>query len=232
MKLPLIIVNFKIYKESIGKNAYNLAKIIEHVAIERDAEIAIAPDFLDLVKIREIVDIPVLAQHADAVDLGGNTGHITLEILKEYDVDGLIINHSEKRLNFADIEYLVTKSRNHGITSVLCTNNINVTVAGAALNPDFLAIEPPELIGGDISVSKAKPEVIINSVQSSKKINSSVKILAGAGIKDKLDSKKALELGADGVLIASGIVKSKDPMKSLNDIIDGFMEANYGKRER
>ncbi len=230
MKLPLIIVNFKIYRESIGKNAYNLAKMIEHVAIERDSEIAIAPDFLDLVKIKDIVDIPVFAQHADAVELGGHTGHVTIEILKEYEIDGLIINHSEKRLNFADIEYLVTNSRNYGLISILCTNNIETTVAGAALKPDFLAIEPPELIGGDISVSKAKPEIIMNSVQQSKKINSAVKILAGAGIKDKLDSKKALELGADGVLIASGIVKSKDPIKSLNDIIDGFMEAKYGER--
>lgn len=230
MKLPLIIVNFKVYRESIGKNAYTLAKIIEDVAIERDSEIAISPDFLDLVKIKEAVNIPVLAQHSDAVDLGGHTGHIPLEILKEYDLDGVIINHSEKRLNLADIEYLINKSRKYGISSILCTNNLDTTIAGALLNPDFLAIEPPELIGGDISVSKAKPETIKDSVLYSKKVNSAVKILAGAGIKEKSDSRKALELGADGVLIASGIVKSKDPAKSLNEIIDGFMEAKYGER--
>jgi triosephosphate isomerase len=71
-----------------------------------------------------------------------------------------------------------------------------------------LAIEPPELIGKGVAVSKANPSIIKDSVQVVKQISSTVRILCGAGIVDKYDVEKALELGAEGILISSGVIKS------------------------
>jgi triosephosphate isomerase len=128
------------------------------------------------------VSIHVFSQHADPVEPGSRTGHITLESVKSY-ISGTLINHSEKRMKIADIDYLVKKCRKFGLTSIVCTNNIDVSMACSLLNPDYIAIEPPELIGGDISVTSASPEIVENSVKNIKKINPKVKVLCGAGVK-------------------------------------------------
>ena len=94
--------------------------------------------------------------------------------------------------------------------------------AAAQLVPDFVAVEPPELIGGDISVSKAQPELVKDSVEAVKAVSPDVKVLCGAGVKNGEDVKSALELGAKGVLLASGVVKAKDAEAVMRDLIKGL----------
>ena len=85
-----------------------------------------------------------------------------------------------------------------------------------------MAVEPPELIGGNVSVSKAKPEIIEKSVEKVKEITGDVKVLCGAGIKNREDVAKAIELGSDGILLASGIVKAKDAYAACEEIFRGI----------
>ena len=82
---------------------------------------------------------------------------------------------------------------------------------------DVIAVEPPELIGGDISVSTARPELISDSVQKISK----VPVLVGAGVKNGADVRIARKLGAVGVLIASGVTKANDPEAVLLDLAQG-----------
>jgi triosephosphate isomerase len=82
-----------------------------------------------------------------------------------------------------------------------------------------VAVEPPELIGGDISVTKANPRIVEDTVDAVKEANRSVSVLCGAGIKTGADVKAALDLGADGVLLASGVVRAKDPRAALLDLV-------------
>ena len=49
-----------------------------------------------------------------------------------------------------------------------------------------------------------------------------MKVLCGAGVKNGKDVAKALELGSDGVLLASGIVKAKDKEKVIRDLASGL----------
>ena len=83
---------------------------------------------------------------------------------------------------------------------------------------DLIAVEPPELIGGDISVSKAEPEVIERSVQ----MLGQNRVLVGAGVKNSDDIRIALSLGASGVLLASGVTKAPDPYAVLMDLVSGL----------
>ena len=46
------------------------------------------------------------------------------------------------------------------MSTVLCTADIEASEKGARLNPDMIAVEPPELIGGDISVTTADPSIV------------------------------------------------------------------------
>ncbi len=109
-----------------------------------------------------------------------------------------------------------------GLTTIVCTNNITTTKAASALGPDYVAVEPPELIGSGIPVSKADPEVVSGSVEAVRQVNPDVKVLCGAGISKGEDLISALELGSVGVLLASGVVKAKDPKAALYDLVSGI----------
>ncbi|HHI30693.1 triose-phosphate isomerase [Methanosarcinales archaeon ex4484_138] len=218
MSSPVIVLNFKTYSESVGKKAVEIARICEKVS-EQGVDIVVAPQIPDLYRVAESVSIPVFAQHVDGVGAGSFTGHITAESLKENGVTGTLINHSERRLRLADIEAAIHMAKKANLTAILCTNNIPTTVAGAALQPDFVAVEPPELIGSGIPVSKADPQVVSGSVEAVSRIAPNVRVLCGAGISSGEDLRAAIELGSEGVLLASGIIKAADPEAALYDLI-------------
>lgn len=221
MRTPLIVLNFKTYIEATGKRAYELSKTCERVSKEYGIEIAVAPQTVDILRM-EGIEIPLLAQHIDPIQPGGYTGGILLEALKEAGITGTLINHSEKRLQIADIDFLVKRCREFRLENVVCTNTVEVSKALSALSPDFIAIEPPELIGTGIPVSRADPEIVENSVKAVKEIDPSVKVLCGAGISTNEDVIAALKLGAEGVLLASGIVKAKDQKEALKNLVEGI----------
>lgn len=218
LSYPIIIVNFKVYIESTGKRGLELAKIAERVSKETSVCIAVAPQAPDIRLIVENTDIPVFAQHIDPVTPGAGTGSILAEAIKEAGAIGTLINHSEKRLTLADIDTCIKRARQVNLISLVCTNTPEVTYAVAALNPDVIAYEPPELIGTGIPVSKAKPEAVTEALKLVEKINPRLPVLCGAGISTGEDVKRALELGTRGVLLASGVVKAKDPYKVLVDM--------------
>lgn len=222
---PLIALNFKVYLESIGENAVRLAKISEEVSREYGISIIVAPPLLDLKTVVEHVNIPVFAQHVDPYHPGSHTGSIIAENVKAAGAVGSIVNHSERRLLLADIGAVLKRLREVGLISLLCTDTVETTMAGAALRPDILAVEPPELIGTGIPVSKAKPEVVTGAVEAVRRINPSVHILCGAGISTGDDVAKAIELGTEGVLLASAYVKAKDPKKLLAEMAEAALRA-------
>lgn len=224
MKLPLILVNFKSYKEATGSRALKLAKICEGVSIRNKTTIAVAPQYIDLKEICQKVKIPVFAQHVDAIEEPeAYTGHIVAENLKEIGVRGTLINHSERRVKLEDIEKTVGVARKNGLISFCCAATAKEGRAVARFNPDFIAIEPPEFIGSGISVSTAKPEIVINSIREIQSVNKKIKVLCGAGITNGKDVRRALELGTCGVLVASGVVKASNPRKVLAE----FVKATY-----
>jgi len=215
VRTPIILVNFKTYSEATGRSALKLAKTAEKISREAGVCIGVAPQFVDIAPIAQTVSIPVFAQHIDPVIHGNFTGHVLAESVKEAGAVGSLINHSEKRLKLADIDAAITRAKAVGLVSVVCSNNSAVSAGVAALNPNMVAIEPPELIGTGIPVSKAKPEVVTGTVKLVKRVNPKVIVLCGAGITVGEDVAAALKLGTQGVLVASGIVRAKDPYKAL-----------------
>ncbi|MCI4438881.1 triose-phosphate isomerase [archaeon] len=225
LKTPTIIVNFKAYRESLGKKAVELARIAEEVSRELNVSIAVAPQATDIRLVASAVSIPVFAQAVDSVAVGALTGHVTIESIKDAGAVGTIINHSERRVQISLISEVVKASRELNLTTVVCADTPEVTAAVASLNPEFVAIEPPELIGTGIPVSKAKPEVVTNSLEKVRSVNSKSKVICGAGITTGDDVKAALRLGTVGVLLASGVVKAKDPKKVLIEMGNALIES-------
>jgi triosephosphate isomerase len=222
LKTPTIVLNVKTYSEATGDNAVELARLMDGIAKETGTSMAIAVQAADITRCVKEVHIPVYAQHIDPIKPGSSTGWTLPEAIKAAGAVGTLINHSEHRLILADIDICITKARDLGLDALVCTNNVATSKAVATFNPPMLAVEPPELIGGDISVTTADPTIISNTVKAVKSINKNVKILCGAGVKNGNDVAKAIELGADGVLLASGVVKAKDKAAVLRDLASGL----------
>lgn len=222
--VPVIIVNLKAYPQTRGEGALSIARDLEWAGKETGVAFAVAPNAFDVRLLAQGTDLPVLAQHVDAVPEGGYTGHLTAEAAREAGAVGSLVNHSEHRLRLADIEHVVDRLRQCGLQSVVCTNNATVSRAAAAVHPDFVAVEPPELIGGDISVTTANPEIVADSVKMVKAVTTQVRVLCGAGVKTGADLRKALELGSEGVLLASGVALAKDVRAVALDLASGALQ--------
>ena len=169
--LPIIIVNLKTYEQGYGADGFELCKIMEEISIEHNVNLAAAVSAIDLVDYSDNLKIPIFAQHVDGITYGSHTGSILPEAVRYSGAIGTLVNHAECQMNWEDIEATISRCRELGLLTVLCTADAKATEKGAHLNPDMLAVEPPELIGGEISVSTAKPEVIRDSVLAVNQIN-------------------------------------------------------------
>lgn len=214
----MIITNFKTYESATGQKAVELAKIHEIVAQERGVEIMIAVQAVDLWRVCQEVKIPVLAQHLDPVEYGSATGHNLPEALKQAGAWGTLLNHSEHRLEREVLKKSVERAKEVGLKVIVCAKDPEEGASFLEFEPDFIAVEPPELIGGEISVSTARPEIIEHAA----KLIGQNRLLVGAGVKNGEDVEIALKLGVKGVLLASGVTKAEDPTKVLEDLASGF----------
>ena len=215
---PLILLNFKTYPEAVGKKALLLAKKLEKVRTQK-YEIVIAPSLPTLEEVAAGRSLTVYAQHTDLAGLGAFTGKISAQELKKIGVKGTLLNHSERKIPFPILRKIVADCKKQKLVVVVCASSLLEAKKVAELKPDYLAYEPPELIGGDISVTKARPDIILRAVELVKKISPKTKVLCGAGVHSREDILKALQLGTKGVLIGHAVPKAKDPAKFLRELL-------------
>ena len=159
----------------------------------------------------------------DDKKIGSTTGFVIPELLKKSKVKGSIINHSEHRITISEIKNLISRFKNLKMISVLCVKDVSEAKRYAKLNPDYIAIEPPELIGSGKAVSKEKPELITKAANAVKSTKNNSKLLCGAGIVSGDDVAKAIELGSKGILVASGIVKAKNWEKIMTEFAKAML---------
>lgn len=216
---PILITNFKAYEQAVGAKALDLARLHQDLANHYGVRLAVAVQAMDLQAVASEVEIPVFAQHVDGVAYGPYTGSIPVAIAKAQGVDGSLLNHSEMRLSDRAIELAISEMKKLEMYSLVCAENEEEGHRFAEMGADFVAVEPPELIGGTVSVSSAKPELIEEAVR---RIGEGV-VIVGAGIKTGEDVRRAIELGAKGVLVASGVVCQEDPAKALKNLIQGLL---------
>ena len=215
-QMSMFIINCKNYEEISGEKIIKFVKIAEKVSKKLKIKIAIAPP-QHLIGLVANSTIPILAQHVDDSKVGSTTGFMVPELLKKSKVKGSLINHSEHRISSADIKKLVAKLKELKMISVVCVKDVAEARKYAKFNPDYIAIEPPELIGSGKAVSKERPELITKAVAAVKAADNKTKLLCGAGIVSGEDVAKAKELGSKGILVASGIIKAKDWNKIITE---------------
>lgn len=218
--MTIVVLNFKSYAEAIGENSAKLAQTAKEVSDETGIDIIVAPQTADISRTAQV--IRTVAQHIDPIKLGAGTGAQTAEAAKDAGAIGSLLNHSEKRISLQELGDGIKKLRGLGMLSIVCSQDADSSKEYASLNPDYIAVEPPELIGTGIAVSETKPSIVLETVKKIRAVNRSVGILCGAGISKGKDVSKAIELGVSGVLLASAFTKAKEPKKVLTDICNGF----------
>lgn len=212
----MIIVNFKAYEQATGEKARHIAEACEKARKETDEEIIITPSHADLLR-AEHLDVEVFAQHLDPVEPGSHTGSVTAEEIVQAGATGTLLNHSENRIEDEKIESAIKRADQKDLTTVVCAQDPEECERLSKLEPDYIAYEPPELIGGNVSVSESKPELIEKAVNRSE-----VPVLTGAGIKNTEDVEKSIEHGCKGILVASGVIKAEKPHEELLELAEGL----------
>ena len=200
-----------------------LSKVSEQVSNDTGVDIIISPPQPALSQVCATVKTPVLSQHVDFSKPGSTTGFMVPEIVKSYGAVGSLINHSEHRIDSIDsIRELVSILKNLQMVSIVCVRTPEEAGTIANFNPDFIAIEPPELIGSGKAVSTENPSIVTKSISAVVERSDSSKVICGAGIVDKADVESALRLGAKGVLVASGIIKAKSWYNKIHELASGL----------
>lgn len=220
----MLIINFKNYSQALGEQGVRLAKDLEEAASEfPDVEVILAISPVDVFRISQAVKLPIFSQHVDPFETGQTTGWVIPEAVKAAGAVGALINHSERPMAPEMAADAVVRCLEVGLKPVVCAASVEEIGEikgrlGEDRGPDFYAYEPPELIGGDVSVVEAEPGIVSEAV----KISSPIPLLVGAGVHSSEDVEAALKLGAVGVLVSSDIVTAEDPVSEFRDIAEGF----------
>lgn len=219
---PVVIVNYKAYPACVGRKAAEITAALARAAEGKRVTLAVAPQAADLSRVAAVGHVVVLAQHVDSLAPGNGTGSTLAEAVADAGARGSLVNHAERRITLAEIGAVIARLKAAGLTSVVCSDTAATTRAAAALRPDVVAIEPPELIGGTVSVTSADPGIVRDAVKAAKDANKDVRVLCGAGVKTGDDLAMALKLGTDGVLLASAVTLSADPGAALAELLRGL----------
>jgi triosephosphate isomerase len=212
-----ILVNLKAYP----CDPVAVAEAARDVADESGVRIAVSPQAAHIERVAE-TGVETWAQHVSPNGHGSHTGSTLAEAVADAGAEGTLLNHSENRLKLADIDASLDAAERAGLETCVCGNNPEQIGAVAALGPDSVAVEPPELIGGDVSVSTADPDIVVDAVEAASAVDESVDVYCGAGVSTGDDIVAAQDLGATGILLASGVAKADDPRAALEDLVAGL----------
>jgi triosephosphate isomerase len=211
-----VLVNLKAY----DCDPVEIAAAARDVAEETGVRIAVSPQTAHIERVAD-TGVETWSQHVDPVAHGSHTGSLHAAAAADAGAVGTLLNHSENRLRLANIDGGLDAARDAELETVVCANNPDQSGAVAALAPDAVAVEPPTLIGGDVSVASADPEIVTGAVEAVDAVDDEVDLFCGAGVSTGDDVAAAAELGATGVLLASGVAKADDPRAVLRDLASG-----------
>lgn len=216
-----LIVNCKNYPEVMGEGSVRLAQVLEGISRELGVRGIVSPPTPLLALVASKTQATVFSQDVGTEVGDKTTGAILPEAVKAAGAKGTLLNHSESRKPPEVLAKLVP--RLSGMEVCICAGTSEEAARLSRLRPAYIAVEPPELIGSGVAVSKARPGLIKETVEAVRKTGYGGDILCGAGIVSGDDVKKAVELGSDGVLVASSIVKARDWAVKVRELADSLI---------
>ncbi len=218
----LLIINLKNYLETSGDNTIKLVKDAEKVSDKLGIEIVISPPQPTLAAIANRSKLKIISQHVDLKKPGSTTGYYIPELIGKVGAMGSLINHSEHPVEITEIKQLIEKLKELNLLSFVCVKTTEELKEIIEFEPNYIAIEPPELIGTQKSISTEKPFLIRECNQIVNVKGQTSELICGAGINKKEDVKTALEYGAKGILVSSSITKASNWYEKIFELASAF----------
>ncbi|HKZ35156.1 MAG TPA: triose-phosphate isomerase [Patescibacteria group bacterium] len=213
----MIVLSLKTYKESSGDEVIKLARIAEKVNQDTGVPIWLCAQAFDIYRLVQAVKLPIWAQHLDPIDPDRHSGWLSPYSARQVGAVGAVINHAEHTVPLGTIDTTINKCRQYGLKTLVIADTIDLVKQVIELQPDYLAFERPDLIGGKVAMVDVEADHIKQVIDLSP-----VPVIVGAGIRTGDNVKKTLSLGGVGVILASAVVKAADQEAALRELASGF----------
>jgi triosephosphate isomerase len=210
-----IVVNFK---KLTGKEALDLAERLNKFdgILRNKYDIILAVQAPDVNIISQYCKFEIFVQDTFSEEKNCFLTFFTNnDYKKDHNIAGVILNHPEKKLSTDLLRSSIKKAKELNIKILICATTIEEAVELNKYDPHYIGIESEALIGKNESFLNHCPEIV---QQAKLKINTN--ILIGAGIKTSQDFKHVINAGGSGVLVSSLILKSNDPLHTLNEFLN------------
>jgi triosephosphate isomerase len=213
----MIFLSLKTYKEATGEAAIQLLSSVKKISQETGVPIIPCAQPSDIYRIKKELDIEVWAQHIDPIDPGRNFGWISPYALALSGASGTVINHDEHSISEELIKKTIDKAKEYSLKTLVLCDSVALCQKVAAWNPEFVGYERGDLIAGQVAMIDVEAENI-------KTVAGTIKqpLIVGASISTPEHIKKTLAAGGHGVILASSVVKSKNPAQTLSELAMAF----------
>jgi triosephosphate isomerase len=202
----MIIVNFKSVKE--GNRVLGFAREMDGLGV------VVAVPSANIKEVSGGTGLEVFSQHVEGFN--DEKGFLDVKATKEAGASGTLLNHNDHPLSLDEIKRAVKECHAEGLRVVVCVKDLEMVGELKKLGVFAIAYEEPRLIGSKDSVTNY-PEKIRKFVGLFG--GSEVAPLCGAGVNSRRDVEKAGELGCEGVLVSSAVMKAEDPRGVLEGMI-------------
>lgn len=215
----LIIANWKM--NVLPSESVKFISDIEK--IDTQNKIIILAPYIDLPYLRSN-SIEFGSQNVHHKDKGSYTGEISIDMLKDININCCLIGHMERRKLFNEkdslIQLKVRNALNHGLKVILCVSSIkelSIDISGTGHYENLVvAYEPEDYIGGNMV---APIEKIKEFVRDARIItDNKSKIVYGGGVNvNNIDIIKNIE-ELDGIIVGNSSLK----VENFKEIIERY----------
>ena len=188
------------------------------------------------VEIRRVVEntkhLIVLAPYMDTLRPGRGMADILPEALKAAGAKGVVINHCEKPMSLPQMKATIDRARELDFIVFACADTLEEAKAIAQLHPDIINPEPSAIIGGGNGVTPM--DYVMDSIREIKAIYPDIMVEQAAGITCGEQVYDFIMAGSEAAGAASGIMKAKDPIAMIDEMIAATRRAadDLKKREK
>lgn len=220
-KVPFFETSVKNY--IYGDAVYEYAKAVDEAAIKYDIDAIFIAPYTEIRRIAENTSrIFVFAPYMDTLRPGRGIADVLPEAIKDAGAKGVLLNHCERPMSLRQIKQTIDRANELGLITFVCADSIAETKAIAQFQPDIINPEPSELIGTD---QASDIGYVVETLKVVKDLYPDILVEQAAGITTGAQIYDFIMAGNDAAGSASGILKSPDPFKLLDEMMFNVRKA-------
>ena len=206
-----------------GDQVLELALAADSASKEFDVDVVFTTPFCDIRRIADATErLFVFAPHMDPIPIGRGLADILPESIKAAGAEGVMLNHTEKPITFAEMQKSITRAKELDLQILAIADTIEEAKSVAALYPTAITAEQSELIGSGIIADESYITGTTNAIKS---VNPDIIVLQAAGIKDENDVYKMIFDGSEATGTSSAVGLAKNPGEMAYKMIRAVRQA-------